>query len=253
MKVKPYFRTTLAKPYQGQFFHPAGTSVIMNAEVSTKSVGKFIMMLPDPVSLNLNNAQNFIDKAEMLKEKINRAKQTRVFSKILNENTIQGLSMEQIKNADPEANIVRILNDEKVFEYIQSSMGVVVSLITSVESFLNMIIPHDYTTTRKNRKGEEETLDKEQIVRRFSIEDKIEVVAEVKNRSEIKQQKFWSSFKEVKNLRDEIIHFKRLDKKIDQMWTPIIVAFFDSDLQQYFDDIVELINFLEPKYLEYES
>lgn len=28
MKVKPYFRTTLAKPYQGKHYHEAGASVV---------------------------------------------------------------------------------------------------------------------------------------------------------------------------------------------------------------------------------
>lgn len=243
----------MAKPYQGKHYHEAGASVIMNAEVNTKSIGKFLMMLPDPVSLNLNNAQNAIDRAETILERINKSKQITVFSKMLTEDNIKGLSEDQIIKLDPNANIVRNLSDDKIFEYMQLSMGIVISLITSVESFLNLIIPHDYTIKRQNKNEEEEIIDKLYIVRRFSIEDKIELVADFKKRKGIKQEKFWSSFKEVKNLRDEIIHFKKMDSKIDQMWTPILVSFFDSDFQIFFDDTVKLINFLEPKYLEYES
>lgn len=253
MKVKPYFRTTLAKPYQGKHYHEEGTSVVMSAQVNTKSIGNFLMILPDPVSLNLNNAQNAIDRAETIIERINKSKQITVFSKLLNEEKIRGLSQDQILKLDPAANILRNLNDEKIFEYIQLSMGIVVSLITSVESFLNLTIPHDYVVKRQKKDGEEEVLNKMYIVRRFSIEDKIELVSDVKKRVGIKQEKFWSSFKEIKNLRDEIIHFKKMDSKIDQMWTPILVSFFDSDYQLFFDDTVNLINFLEPKYLEYES
>jgi len=253
MKIKPYFKSTLAEPYQGKFLHKAGATVVMNTEVHTKSVGNFLVMLPDPVSLNFNNAQNFIDKCEKLKERINNTKSITVFSKKLTEENIKGITTEEIKRLDPEANILRKLDNEKVFEYMQSSMGVVVSLVTGVESFLNLIIPYNYTTIRENKKGEKVTLDKEQIVRKFSLEDKIELVAEIKGKVDTKQQRFWPTFKEVKELRDEIVHFKKMDKKLDQMWNPIIVSFFDSDLQKYFDDIVELVNYLEPKYLEKRS
>lgn len=253
MKVKPYFRTTLAKPYQGKYYHEAGTSVVMNAEVDTKSIGKFLIMLPDPVSLNLNNAQNAIDRAETILERINKSKKITVFSKILTEEKIQELTKDQILKLDPNANVLRNLNDEKIFEYMQLSMGIVISLITSVESFLNLIIPHDYTVKKSNKVGDDVTLDKLHIVRRFSIEDKIELVGAIKKRENVKQEKFWSSFKVVKNLRDEIIHFKKMDSKIDQMWTPILVSFFDSDFQVFFDDTVKLINYLEPEYLEYED
>lgn len=253
MKIKPYFKSTLTKALQGKNFHNAGAEVVMNMEVQTKSLGNFLVMLPDPVSLNLNNAQNFIDKCEKLKERIISSKRITVFSKILGETDISGRTNEEIKKLDPEANILRDFDNEKIFEYMQSSMGMVVSLIVGIESFLNLIIPFDYRTVRVNKNGEKINLDKEQIVRKFSIEDKIEIVSEIKHKEDVKQQKFWNTFKEVKDLRDDIIHFKKMDKKIDQMWNPIIVSLFDGNLQRYFDDIVNLINYLEPKYLEMKS
>ncbi|MBU6231887.1 MAG: hypothetical protein KGI45_00815 [Patescibacteria group bacterium] len=250
MKIKPYFKSALAKPFQGKHFHDVGTTVVMNTEVHTKTIGDFIIMLPDPVSLNLNNAQGFIDKSGKLKERINKAKKSTVFSKILNETVIAGRSNEEIKALDPAANIFRVLDQDKVFEYIQSSIGVVVSLITAVESFVNLIIPYNYVHSRTNRKGEKETLDKVQVVRKLSIEEKLEIVTIIKGKGDLKQQSFWNSFKIVKDLRDNVIHFKKMDNNINQMWSPIIAAFFDSDLQKLFDDIVALIGYLDPKYLE---
>ena len=225
----------------------------MNTEVRTKSIGDFILMLPDPVSLNLNNAQGFIDKCSKLKERINKAKQITVMNTVLTEKNIQGRTDLEIKRLDPAADIFRVLDDDKVFEYIQSGMGVVVSLITAVESFVNLTIPADYSFERKNQKGESEILDKAKIVRKLSIEDKLEIVATVKQKLNLKQQAFWSSFKIVKDLRDDIIHFKKMDNNINQMWRPIIESFFDSDLQKFFNDIVSMITFLHPDYLEIES
>lgn len=253
MKIKPYFKSTLAKPFQGKHFHDVGTSVVINTEVRTKSIGDFILMLPDPVSLNLNNAQGFIDKCGKLKERIDKAKESTVMSKVLTEEAIRGRTNEEIKKLDPAADIFRVLDNDKVFEYVQSSMGVVVSLITAVESFVNLIIPADHTVERINRKGEKETLDKAQIVRKFSIEDKLEIVAAVKAKADLKQQTFWNSFKTVKDLRDDIIHFKKMDNNINQMWRPIIESFFDSDLQKFFDDVVAMIVYLHPDYLEVEA
>ncbi len=253
MKIKPYFKSTLAKPFQGKHFHDVGTTVVMNTEVRTKSIGDFILMLPDPVSLNLNNAQGFIDKCGKLKERIDKAKESTVMSKILTEEAIRGRTNEEIKKLDPAADIFRILDNDKVFEYVQSSMGVVVSLITAVESFVNLMIPVGHTVERTNRKGEKETLDKAQIVRKFSIEDKLEIVAIIKAKTDLKQQTFWNSFKTVKDLRDDIIHFKKMDNNINQMWRPIIESFFDSDLQKFFDDTVAMIVYLHPDYLEVEA
>ncbi|MFM2384026.1 MAG: hypothetical protein RIQ72_598 [Candidatus Parcubacteria bacterium] len=253
MKIKPYFKTELAKPYQGKFLHEAGTSVIMNMLVKTKSVGDFMVMLPDPVSLNLNNAQNFIDKCEKLRERINHAKEIQVFSKKLTEQEIKASSPGRIKELDPEADIFRLLDQDKVFDYIQTSTGMVVSLVTAIESFVNLIIPHDYIHERVNRKGNKETLDKVKLVRKCSIEEKLEIIASIKNKSNIKVQGFWESFTQIKDLRNDIIHFKKMDDKIDQMWSPIVVFLFDSNLQKLFDNIVELIQYLHPDYLSIEK
>jgi len=250
MKINPYFRSTLAKPFQGKVLHEVGTPVVISAEVQTKALGKFLVIVPDPVSLNLNNAQNAADKCEQLRIRINSSKQFTVFSKILiEEKQIAGLSPEKVLSLDPQANILRKLDEQKVYEYMQSSMGIIVSLITSIESFLNLTIPYDYTL-EVERKGIKELLDKAQIVRRFSIEDKIELIGKIKNKEKVKQEPFWSTFKEIKGLRDEIIHFKNTDKKVGEIWNPILVFLFDSDLQKLIDDTITLIDYFHPDYLK---
>ena len=55
MKIKPYFKTTLAEPYQGKYLHEAGAEVVMNMHVKSKTLGDFMVLLPDLVSLNLEN------------------------------------------------------------------------------------------------------------------------------------------------------------------------------------------------------
>ena len=252
MKIKPYFKSTLAEPFRGKHLHTVGAEVVMNMVVKSKTIGDFIIMLPDPVSLNLNNAQGFINKCEKLKERVNKAKQYTVMSKVLSENQIQNNNIEEIRRLDPNAEVFRVLDNDKVFEYIQSSIGVVVSLITAVESFVNLIIPHDYLLERLN-KGVIETLDKATMVRKLSISEKLELVAKIKNKEDLKQQKFWTTFKEIKSLRDQIIHFKKMDNNINEMWSPIVVSFLDSDLQEFFNDTVSMISFLHPDYLGIEG
>jgi hypothetical protein len=249
MKINPYLKTTLSEPFQGKYLHEAGAEVVMNMHIKSKTLGDFMVMLPDPVSLNLNNAQNFIDKCEKLKERINKARDFTVFSNILTEEKITGKSKEEIHLMDPSAVFFRKLDNDKVFEYIQTSMGVVVSLITAVESFVNLIIPHNHSIERVNSKGITETLDKTDMIRKLSIVEKLELVATVKGKNDLKQQKFWTTFKTIKDLRDNIIHFKKMDNKINEMWTPIVVSFLDSDLQDFFNQTVSMISFLHPDYL----
>lgn len=54
MKIKPYLKTTLAKPYQGKSFHDVGASIVMNMRVSTEFIGDFMVMLPDPFEEHQN-------------------------------------------------------------------------------------------------------------------------------------------------------------------------------------------------------
>lgn len=80
-------------------------------------------------------------------------------------------------------------------------------------------------------------------VRSKTLGDFIVMLATVKGKDNLKQQKFWNAFKTIKDLRDDIIHFKKMDNKIDEMWTPIVISFLDSDLQVFFDETVSLISF----------
>ncbi|MDB4940246.1 MAG: hypothetical protein JWO40_671 [Candidatus Doudnabacteria bacterium] len=250
MKINPYFRTTLAKPFQGKFLHEAGAEVILNIPINSKTIGNFIIMLPDPVSLNLNNAQAFIDKWVKLKERINKSKNFTVYSSALSEDDISGKSQEQIKHLDPNANFYRTLDEEKVFECIQSSIGVVISLITAMEAFVNVVIPHDYILQRTNKRSEKENLNKDSIVKKLSISEKIILIADIKGKADLKEQVFWSTFHEVKKLRNDIIHFKKTDANINNMWAPIIIGFLDSDLQKFFDHFVIMIDYLHSGYLD---
>jgi hypothetical protein len=250
MKIHPYFKTTLATPFQGKHFHDVGTEVVMNMEVRSQTIGDFIMMLPDPVSLNLNNAKGLVDKSIKIKERINKAKEFTVFSKILTEKDIQNKNKEQIKEIDPDATYFRNLDSDKVFEYVQSSMGVVIFLVTAAESFANLAIPEDYKHERITKKGEKELWDKQQIVRKMSITNKLELISIIKDKSNLKEQRFWNTYEKVKELRDDIIHFKKMDNKIDEMWSSIITILLDSNLEEFYNDFVALIDFFRPGFLE---
>lgn len=249
MKIKPYISGKLAEPIQGRVYHKKGSLVVISAEVHTKSIGDFLVVIPDPVSLSLNNAKNFLDCCKELRKKIDDSKERTIFSKTLSEENIRTLNQKQLKKFDPALKILRRFNDADVYQYMQNGMGFVISLITAIESFLNLMIPHDYKAKRLNKNGVEETLDKDQILW-FSIEEKLKLVAEINGNVSIQQEKFWNSFKVVKSLRDDIIHFKNTDKPINEIWNPIIKSLFDSDFEKFFKDVVGLINHLKPGYIE---
>ncbi len=141
MKIKPYFKTKLTKPYQAKHYHEAGTSVALNSAIKTKSLGRFMVVIPNPVSLNFNNAFNLIGRSKQIKLEIDNNKKMTVFSSKLNEEIIKGLNINQIKKLEKNADIFRDLEDDKIFDYMQTTMGVVVLLVTAVELFLT-IKPH---------------------------------------------------------------------------------------------------------------
>jgi hemerythrin superfamily protein len=84
----------------------------------------------------------------------------------------------------------------------------------------------------------------------MSLTDKLELMSKIKEKPDLKEQGFWQNYEKVKELRDNIIHFKKPDSKLDEMWSPILTDLLDSNLQEFYDDFVALVVFFRPGFLE---
>ncbi len=254
MRIRAYLRTKLAKPYHGKHYHAAGTEVVFNSRVQTKSLGDFLITPPDPVSFSLNNAENLINSAILIKEELSKSEDKIVYPKKYSLEQLHKIHIttpEQILSIDPSSDVVRNFDSGKIYQFMQNGADSTTALVASVEAFVNIVLPFDYTETIFNKKtGRSEVLTKDQIVRKFSIEQKLESLANASNLKDFKKENFWATFKEIKRIRNLFIHFKKLDTKIDSLWGPIIIGLIDADLQKFFEDIVSLIKYFRPNHFD---
>jgi hypothetical protein len=105
-------------------------------------------------------------------------------------------------------NLTRLYN---YLEHIQSS---VIAIYTAIESLANVAIPRDYRLERKNNKGVTEVWDKEAIERWYKTSEKVsEILPSILSIESPKKLPLWSTFKELEDIRNDIIHQKTVDKK----------------------------------------
>jgi len=92
------------------------------------------------------------------------------------------------------------------FERIQSS---IVSIYTAIEALSNLLIPRDYKIERKNNKGVLEIWNKDSIERWMKTSEKIgDIIPGIIHVRSLKENKIWNYFKELENIRNDIIHPK---------------------------------------------
>ncbi len=106
---------------------------------------------------------------------------------------------------------INIENEDikKLYNYLEHIQTSIIAIYTALESFANIAIPNDYTHTFKNNKGIIESYDKTAIERWLKTSEKIaDLLPAILNSSSPKELQSWSNFKELENIRNEIIHQK---------------------------------------------
>lgn len=122
------------------------------------------------------------------------------------------------------------------FEEMQTS--IIFSYI-AIEGFSNAVIPDDYQFEKFNEKGIKETWNKENIERWMSTSEKVgNILPAILNSSDIKIESFWTKFKELEKLRNDIVHQKTIEKgtKLDvklfhEMLNPNVIDKINSSIK----------------------
>ncbi|OCY54910.1 hypothetical protein [Acinetobacter pittii] len=97
-----------------------------------------------------------------------------------------------------------------LYDYIEQIQIALIFSYRALESFCNSIIPQDFIYKKKNSKGIEESYGVLEIERWIPTSEKlINIVPQILNCEAPKQKKFWSFFKELEKLRNEVIHSKK--------------------------------------------
>ncbi len=111
---------------------------------------------------------------------------------------------------------VEFSSESEAFDYLEDTIQAIVLAYSAIEAFANEIIPDDYQYSR-HIKSEVilETSNKTSIERFVPLEEKLSaILPEILGIPSPKTgSKYWSEFKNLKRLRDRIIHMKSTDRK----------------------------------------
>lgn len=102
-----------------------------------------------------------------------------------------------------------IEKSKKFCDYIEAIERAIVFAYTSVESFINLSIPQDYSYEETEKSGKIKTYDAYDIQRKINLKTKIKkIICRKYGLKNLTQQKFWSKFCELESIRNDIIHLK---------------------------------------------
>ena len=108
---------------------------------------------------------------------------------------------------------IELKNKSILFDYFEEIISSLIFSYVSVETMTNAAIPADYQYENFNERGIKEIWSKENIERWMSTSDKIsKILPKVLNSEEITKETFWSNFKDLEKLRNQIIHQKTIEK-----------------------------------------
>lgn len=95
------------------------------------------------------------------------------------------------------------------YDYFETVITAVIFAYTSIEAFANICIPQKYTYSYTDKNGEGVTKNKEEIERTATLREKLKIILpEIIGCKSPTNQKWWTKFTELENLRNEIIHSK---------------------------------------------
>lgn len=128
------------------------------------------------------------------------------------------------------------------YDFLEEIQKAVVFSYKAVESFCNASIPDAYTYKKTTSKGIVEHYGKEQIERWVSTSEKISaIIPKILKCSSPTKQGFWSDFKNLERIRNEIIHSKSSNGSeiLAELFSPKIRSYIGSSvmLLEYFIEL----------------
>lgn len=183
-----FLKEDFHNPWTGETI-PQGRQITLQSVTQLTKKKQLSIVLPNATALFINSSKRaWID-----------AKKIRKYSNI----------DESIKDE------VRFNTTAESFDYVERVMESIVMAFTALESFVNENIPNDFEY-HANRKSEIilEVLDKSKIERLISLDEKLGcVLPEALGVETPKGKKCWPGFKELKGIRNRIIHLKNADRR----------------------------------------
>jgi hypothetical protein len=183
--------TTLAKdwlnPWSGQNV-PKGTRLTVCSVMNLTKKKQLTISLPNATAILLSAAYRSYQVAQ----------------KIRHENKID----QSIKNQ------VVFVDEKSSFDYMEAKIESVVMAYTALEAFANELIPDSYEYEYTKRDSQKEVLNKEQIERIVSLDEKLSIVLpKILSVNSPKGTRCWEEYRKLKRTRDRLIHMKSSDRR----------------------------------------
>jgi len=151
-------------------------------------------------------------------------------------------------NDNPNDNSIYLVQEETYYKYLMYKISSITALISTVECFINEIIPENFTIENKKK----EIVDKEKIERHWDLKSKLKtVVPKIKSITNLKAYEIKANrFLELSIIRNEFTHMKtKLDGKNMDPFLDYFEQLINLDLKQKIDETKSLIDLIEPNRL----
>lgn len=133
----------------------------------------------------------------------------------------------------------------KLYTYFEHVQTCVVCVYTAIEALANVAIPNGYEYKSKSPKGVVELWDKEAIERWFKTSDKYtKLLPDILKIESPASKGFWSNFKKLEDIRNEIIHQKTSVSKSTDVDSKYLHVLLDEKIFQLIDSAFELISYI---------
>ena len=187
--------------------------------------------LPNPTSLFFSQAIENEDNVSLIEKSFDK-------------NIV--MTYNQGEKSDLEINV---LNPEKFNQFLMYKISSITSLISSVESFVNSIIPEEFEIENYKK----ELIGKSKIEKQWDLKSKLkELVPKIKNiENKIEYLIKVDKFIELSKIRNEFIHLKtKRDEKNLDPFLHYFEELINLNLKVKIEEVKNLINYIEPNYLE---
>lgn len=205
------------------FLEKGGNTVVQVQQLSTFSINscQVSFTTPNAITLFYNKSRKEYEQALMIYERVIREK-------------ISGKESYDVSMDDLPS----------IFDYLEHIQTSIITIYSAIEALCNVAIPVDFTLTKKNGKGITEVWDKANIEKWSSTEEKVgKIVPDLLHIDSPKSLSLWPIFKELKTIRDNIIHQKQSVSKPNEVESDFLTALLEESIFKKILSGFELIEY----------
>jgi hypothetical protein len=189
-------------PWSGET-SPVGTRITLSSVVTLSKKKQITIPIPNATALMLSAAEHAYNSARKIRDQC-------AIDKSLHQH-------------------VAFQDDAQTFDYLEGKVVSIVLAYTAIEAFVNEVIPEDFSYTRTKRDGSQEQLNKSVIERHVNMDEKLcTVLPSVLSCLSPKGSRCWQAYRQLKEIRDRVVHMKTEDRKssgpeVETIWKGLLL------------------------------